>query len=242
MAFQEVITTDALDDGRVKINENFEELYLIDVVSVTGAISLTSTAMGKIHICTGTSADYTVDLPTAVGNQGTIIFKGAAALTKIVTIAGTGGQTIDGEASRSISTVGMISVISNGANWVVVNEVPSWINYTPVWSGFSVDPTIDRSVYSRMGKLVTVQVHTSANGTSNATTKTITVPFNAAGPTQIALMSFLVNNNVTATTPGMLITRVSSNTVDLYTNTAAAAWTGGSVNCRLNFTFTYVMA
>jgi hypothetical protein len=241
MAYQEVLAADNLNEGRTKINENFVELYAITTVSVTGATSLTSSALGKIHICTGTSADYTVDLPTAVGNEGCIIIKGAAALTKIVTIQGTGGQTIDGESDRKIAATGMISVLSDGSNWVVIQEVGSWISYTPVLGGWSADPTIDRSVYFRVGKMVTVQIHTSANGTSNATTKTFTVPFNAAGPTQIGVMSFHVNAGTTATSPGICITRVAANTVDMYTNTAAAAWTN-SGNCRFNVTLNYVMA
>lgn len=241
MARQEIVATDTLDQGREKINAMTTELYTFEIVSVTEAISLTSTALGKVHVCTGTSADYTVDLPTAVGNLGVIIFKGAAALTKVVTIQGTGGQTIDGETDRKIASTGMISLMSDGANWVVIQEVGSWIPYTPVLAGWSSDPAIDRSVYFRVGKMITVQVHTSANGTSNATTKTVTVPFNAAGPTQIGVTSFHVNNGVTATTPGICITRVGSNIVDFYTNTAAAVWTA-SGNCRLNFTLNYVMA
>lgn len=241
MAYQEVLVTDTLDAGRAKYNANFVELYTLSIVSVTEAESLTSTALGKIHVCTGTSADYTVDLPTAVGNEGVIIFKGAAALTKVVTIAGSSGQTIDGESSRQIGCLGMISVMSDGANWVVVNEVGSWIPYTPVLAGWSSDPTIDRSVYFRVGKMVTVQLHTSANGTSNATTKTFTVPFVAAGPTQRALTSTITNNGTNQTVHGMAITRAGSNIVDVYRDLAALAWTA-SGNCRFDITFNYVMA
>lgn len=241
MAYQEVLVTDTLDEGRQKYNSNFVELYTISVVSITGAGSLTSTALGKIHICTGTSADYTIDLPTAVGNEGVIIFKGAAALTKVVTIAGSSGQTIDGESSRQIGCLGMISVMSDGANWVVVNEVGSWIPYTPVLAGWSSDPTIDRSVYFRVGKMVTVQIHTSANGTSNATTKTVTLPFIAAGPTQKGFTATNVNNGTTATTPGLTITRAGSNIMDVYRDLAAAVWTA-SGNCRFDLTVNYVMA
>lgn len=241
MALQEIVASDTLNEGRQKINENFEELYTIGIVSITTAAALTSTALGKIHICTGTSADYTVDLPTAVGNEGVIIFKGAAALTKVVTIAGTGGQTIDGESERKISSGGMISVMSDGANWVVVNEVGSWIPYTPVLTGWSVDPTVTRCAYFRQGKMVQVSFVTSVDGTSNATTKTITLPFNSdiAVATGITLAN--KNNGTLATTGGLIATRAGSNTVDIYRDLAAATWTA-SGNCRVSFMLTYRMA
>src|SRR5688572_6521260 len=149
MAYQEIVSGDSLPEGMVKINENFTELYSIGIVSITGATSLTSTALGKIHNCTGTTSDYTVDLPTAIGNAGCLIFKGSSALTKVVTIQGTGGQTIDGESERKIAASGMMSIISDGANWIVVNEIGSWIPYTPVITGFLTDPVVTRCAYFR---------------------------------------------------------------------------------------------
>jgi hypothetical protein len=57
-----------------------------------------------------------------------------------------------------------------------MDEVGSWVYYTPVLGGWSSDPTIDRSEYFRIGKMVTVQVNMNANGASNASIKTITLP------------------------------------------------------------------
>lgn len=241
MAYQEILETDNMPTGTAKMKNNFEELYSFTVVSITGAGSLTSTAMGKIHLCTGTSADYTVDLPTAVGNEGVIIFKGADALTKVVTIAGSSGQTIDGESTRKISTNGMISVLSDGANWVVINEVGSWIPYTPVLAGWSVDPAISRSSYFRVGKLCKIHFTTSANGTSNATTKTITGPFNADGALVVGITLANVNNGTAATTPGLVISRAGSNIFDIYRDLTAATWTN-SGNCRVSFMIEYKIA
>jgi hypothetical protein len=242
MAYQEIVYGDNAKQGTDKINANFEELYTISPVSVTGAISLTSTAFGKIHICTGTSADYTVNLPTAVGNEGVIIFKGAAALTKVVTIQGTGGQTIDGESDRKIASTGMISLLSDGANWVVVNEVGSWIPYVPVFSGFSADPTVSRAAYFRVGKNVTVHFYNSAVGTSNATTKTITLPFIADSLSVVAGSTLsMTNNSVASATMGIVITRASSNIADVYTTALGAAWTA-SGTARFSFNLTYKIA
>lgn len=240
MAYQEVLITDTLAVATPKINSNFLELYSLSTVSVTGAISLDATALNKIHLCSGTSADYTVDLPTAVGNLGLIIFKGINALTKVVTIQGISAQTIDGGTFRKISSCGMIALFSDNSNWIVVGEVGSWIPYTPTLTGFSANPTLDRSMYFRIGKMVEVQIHASASGTSNATTKTITLPFIASGASQAGIVASIVNSGVNSTSPGSVISRVDSDVADVYRTVASLAWTA-SGNARFGFSFTYVM-
>lgn len=225
-----------------KAKAMFTELYTLTAVSVTGATSLTSSALGKVHLCSGTSADYTVDLPTAVGNEGVIIFKGINALTKVVTIAGSGGELIDGESSRKISTDGMLSLMSDGSNWVVVNEVGSWIPYTPVLGGFSADPSFTRTDFWRVGKLCTVRIINNASGTSNATTKTITGPFNAAEVSH-GFASVVLNAGTIQTTPGVVRTRLASATMDIYRNNdlGTTAWTN-SGNCVYALYITYRIA
>lgn len=70
-------------------------------VSITAATTLTPTAFGKLHRCSGTSADYTVGLPTCVGNAGKIIgFEMSPALTKLVTLDANGTETIDTALTR----------------------------------------------------------------------------------------------------------------------------------------------
>lgn len=228
---------------RTKINDQFTELYGLAVTTITGATSLDAGDLGATHVLTGTSADYTVDLPTAVGNSGTsIAFKGSSALTKVVTIAGSSGQTIDGEASRKISTSGLIILMSDGSNWIVMNEVGSWIPYTPVLAGFSADPTFTRTDYFRVGKLCTLRIISLASGTSNATTKTITAPFNAAEVCH-GICQIVINNTTVATTPGLCATTASSNVINVYRNNdvGTTAWTA-SGGCRYNLNLTYRIA
>jgi hypothetical protein len=222
--------------------QELNSLNEISIVTVTGTTGLTSTAFGKIINCIGTVTNYTIDLPTAVGNNGSIIFKGSSVLTKTVTIQGVLGQTIDGESDRKIGSTGMITVMSDGANWVVINEVGSWIPYTAVLAGWSSDPTFDRMMYFRVGKKVSVSIHTTANGTSNAVTKTITFPFIAdSSAAQVGISGPNINNGIVDTTHGMVITRVGSNIVDFYRNVSSLAWTA-SGGCRINFTMDYIIA
>jgi len=210
----------------------------LTIVSITDAEALTSTAFSKILNCTGTSADYTLDLPTAVGNEGgSIAIKGNSALTKVVTIQGVSGQLIDGEANRKLSTDGLIVVVSDGTNWIVINEVGSWIPYTPTWGGFDVDPTIVRADYFRVGKLCRARIIINGSGTSGTTTFTVTVPFIAAevsrSPTTLVL-----NAGTTQAGPGLAITRAGQNTVDMYRDATAGTWTGsGNKRADLDITF-----
>lgn len=240
---QEILYNDTLRQCTDKLNAMFDEFYDLPTASITGVISLTSSAFGKIHYCSGSDAHYTVDLPTAIGNAGqSIVFKGITTLTKIVTIQPVLGQRIDGEIDRQISTGGMISLLSDGTDWVVMDETGSWISYTPVLAGWSSDMVLDRAMYFRVGKSVTVQIHAQASGTSNASTKTITVPFEAAGGAlQLGLTSANVNGGSVQTTPGLLTTRANSNIVDCYVNLNNSPWSGGDLGCRLSFTFNYVM-
>jgi hypothetical protein len=210
----------------------------LTIVSVTGTASLDATAFSKIHNCTGTATDYTLDLPTAVGNEGgSLAIKGNSALTKVVTIQGVSGQLIDGEANRKLSTDGLFVLLSDGANWIVINEVGSWIPYTPTWGGFDIDPTIVRADYFRVGKLCRARVIINGSGTSGATHFTLTVPFIAAEVSR-APTTLVLNAGTTQTGPGLAILRSGQNTVDMYRDATAGTWTAsGNKRADLDITF-----
>lgn len=212
----------------------------VTVGSITGAVSLGSSDLGKLWLITGTTTAYTVDLPTAVGNDNlTIILKGSSLLTQNVTIAGISGQTIDGESNRIIGGGGSLTLLSDGANWQIVNEVGSWITYTPVWGGFSIDPTVSYSKYFRTGKMCTVVITTSANGTSDATTTTVTLPFATSSTSNIVSdIAITVNSGGATTTGGFLVTRAGQSTVDLFSNHAGAAW-GATLGKRVSLVLTF---
>lgn len=230
------------DTTQLATTEFVQDALNANIVSITGATSLDATAYGKVHVCTGTSSNYTVDLPTAVGNSGRgLVIKGANTLTRTVTVAGSSGQTIDGESSRQLSTSGMMNFMSDGSNWVVVAEAGSWVPYTPVLGGFSADPTISKAAYFRVGKMVIVHFFTSSNGTSSAATKTITVPFNSKAAVPGGLLLANTNNGVIATgNPGLATMRLSSTTVDIFRDFAATNWTA-SGNCRFSVILNYEM-
>ena len=94
---------------------------ITSAVSVTGATTLGSSAFGKLHQCSGTSADYTVTLPAVSGNAGKIIgFQMSTALTKLVTLDGNGSETIDGATTRVMWAGETAVLYCDGTSWTKI--------------------------------------------------------------------------------------------------------------------------
>ena len=89
-------------------------------ISITGA---TTATISRMHVCSGTSADYTVTLPAASGNGGKFIgFRMAplASLSKAVTLEGNGSETIDGATTREMWALESCILYCDGSNWFKV--------------------------------------------------------------------------------------------------------------------------
>lgn len=86
-------------------------------VSITGGTTLSSTAFGAMHVCSGTAADYTVNLPSPTGNATRMIaFRMSSALTRFVTISTPSGL-IDGLATRIMWANETCVLYCDGTNW-----------------------------------------------------------------------------------------------------------------------------
>lgn len=97
------------------------KLQTTSELSITGAATLTSAAVGKMHVCSGTTADYTIALPSAVGNAGKLIgFRMATGLTKLVTLDAGAGVTIDGSQMRIMWAHEAAVLMSDGAHWIKI--------------------------------------------------------------------------------------------------------------------------
>ena len=87
-------------------------------ISITGA---TTATIGRMHVCSGTSADYTVTLPAVSGNAGKFIgFRMSTALTKWVTIDGNASETIDGSLVRQMHDGESAILLCDGTSWAKV--------------------------------------------------------------------------------------------------------------------------
>lgn len=90
-------------------------------VSVTTGTTLTSGAFGKMHVCSGTTADYTVGLPAVSGNAGKFIgFRMDAGLTKIVTLDANSSETIDGSLTRLMWSSETAILLCDGTTWTKI--------------------------------------------------------------------------------------------------------------------------
>jgi hypothetical protein len=90
-------------------------------VPITGAIGLTSAAFGKMHVCSGTSADYTVDLPAVAVSAGKLIgFRMSSALTKLVTLDAASTELIDGLQTRVMWANEVAILYCDGASWTKI--------------------------------------------------------------------------------------------------------------------------
>lgn len=131
----------ALDAGtNVTITDNGDGTFTIDAtgggggggdidwanpVAITTTTTITASGVGKVHDCTGTSADYTVTLPTtglSIGDVMAFRMGTTTTLTKLVTLDSTSGHLLGGGYGAGVQTRIMhsneIAVIYwDGFNW-----------------------------------------------------------------------------------------------------------------------------
>lgn len=130
-----------------------------------------------------------------------------------------------------------------GYNWsmpvtdiTVSNPVDEtrWLTWTPVWTGFSADPTVTYAVYKVTRNKVEIHIATTG-GTSSTTALTLTGPWVPS-----AVMSYpwgrATDNGAALTAIGRLLT-AATNIITAYTNMGTGAWTGAAAK---NIDFTLV--
>ncbi len=129
--------------------------------------------------------------------------------------------------------------IGDGSSSQIIH-MGSWKTWTPVFTGFSSDPVVTYARYTIVGKMVTAAMQTG-NGTSNATTFTVTLPVAAASAgKQFLTIGQVTNNGAFQTAPGLMKTNTNSATADVFRNgdQGATAWTNAGGK-KVNFIVTY---
>lgn len=90
---------------------------IVNIITKSSSYTMGTASTDELCLVTGTT---TITLPTAVGCTGKVYVVKRIG-TGTVTIDCTGGQTIDGAATASLTTqYSCIAVVSNGANWLVL--------------------------------------------------------------------------------------------------------------------------
>lgn len=130
--------------------------------------------------------------------------------------------------------------------WAITAYCPSesadgvWQPWTTTFSGFSVAPSITHSSWMQIGKTVYLTQQTG-NGTSNATTFTLTAPLKAQAAVAGQGNGYLVNNGATlsaAQAGAVTSTTASSVTLDVRRDPLGTAWTNANGK-RANITLFY---
>lgn len=120
----------------------------------------------------------------------------------------------------------------------------SGIDWTPTLTGFSANPTSSVYRYVRVGKMVTLFITQGANGTSNSTGFTISLPFTAATIANMVwheLIAQHVNNGVVGTL-GVATINSGGTVLNIYRDATGAAWTNTGGKRIQSLTFTYEAA
>ena|SRR3990167_1854493 len=94
------------------------DLIKVPIFGYTAIIATyTVTALDCVVNCT--SGTFTINLPTAVGISGkvyTIKNSGAG----IITVDANGSETIDGNLTQIIIATSSMTILSDGANWIII--------------------------------------------------------------------------------------------------------------------------
>ena len=103
-----------------------------------------------------------------------------------------------------------------------------WLSYLPTYTGFSSAPT-NANYYKVDYNLVNLLIVEATQGTSNATTKTLTLPLareNSSGADYSFVMSLVLDNSAWQTTPGHIrITNASPTAASIGKAVHLTAWT-----------------
>lgn len=91
------------------------------VAVTTKTANYTATISDDVILADATGGAFQVTLPTAAGNTGQVIeVKRVSTNANAVTIATTGGQTIDGASTYAPLALESVPMVSDGTNWWIV--------------------------------------------------------------------------------------------------------------------------
>lgn len=156
------------------------------------------------------------------------------AISTITTAASTDEYQVIGRFAATLSA-------GAGYTWTVPTFTPinllqrpifetRFLSYTPVYTGFSADPGTIVSSYKLIGSVCFYSLAEGANGTSNATSKSVTLPFTVATGGSSLFITTIVDNGTQAYGKHLLV--AGNATTTSYPAVNTANWTG-SGNCRL---------
>jgi hypothetical protein len=146
------------------------------------------------------------------------------------------GTTIsDGTLAGSVSGTEKIPVSGSGNPVITTEQIKTytgsalgtWATWTITFGGFSSPPTYTAR-YCVIGKLLFLSLNCTANGTSNATNFTVSLPGSYVAKTgliQAGVGTSALNNSVGITTSPRIVTASGSATLTITVDPIGNAWT-----------------
>jgi hypothetical protein len=226
MAQQSIAYTNPADTiaaGMAKVQANFTELYGLYVALPTCAYASATTFT--------MSGDY-----TAVIGKGTKIklTQTTAKYFYAASASYAGGvTTVTIYANTSYTLANAAITLPNYANGFPF-DFPGLLSYTPTFTGFSADPGLGTCQYKVIDGMCFAAIKLTTNGTSNATTFTISLPITAKITAGAEWYTYTTptDNGAIQSTPGLVIITSGATTAAIYKNASNTAFTNtGAKNC-----------
>ena len=155
-----------------------------------------------------------------------------------------------------VSVADTVLTITGGSDYTLANAAitlpyyshvenplgfPSWFNYTPVYTGFSANPTSVMAMFNLTGKQCTIAFQTDNGGTSNSNLFRVSTPITAAtfpNSGRVYGTSMSIDNGTGVTTNGITIIDSGGNDVNLFKDCNEGVWTASGTK-RAKFTIIY---
>lgn len=141
------VTTAKLADGAVT---SIKRLFTVSSVKVA---AYTLTAADGVVLASTAGGAFTLTLPAAASVPGRVfeIKKTESGMTNALTVDANASETIDGALTIPIYGKGYLRIVSDGANWIILNQRRT-ILYTPTLT--SVSAITSSTAYESMAVIV----------------------------------------------------------------------------------------
>jgi len=146
-----------------------------------------------------------------------------------------------------------VLTLTGGSNYSVANaaitnfnyghgvayEFPEWFNWTPTIVGFSSVPDSGIYKFNLVGKLVCLMIEQPNDGTSDATSFSISLPITASSSGRWVTPTQFRNNSATSVAAGFGQISPNGTVCNFYTGWSGAGWTASGGKRISNCTLVY---
>lgn len=220
-------------NGNVILNYNA-------AASAVNYVQVSNSATGNQIGFSAVGTDPNITMEFAAKGTGVYNFAASATSPSLLNLseqATNGANYIQIAVPAAITATRSLTLQEPSANAYITYDTtstPVWTSWSPGWTGFSVNPTVD-AYYKKIGNTCFIMINATVGGTSNATTFTITnLPFTAARGLYVPV-AYAQNASASIATGQASI---SNTTITMYITGNGSAWTNsGTKYANLSFAY-----